>query len=381
MEVRGPMSFVHSKKFQLLQKPKWLRRTQWLLRRNRKNLRRKQRVERHGAGFKPFINPELLNEHTRTSVNISHDHRIVITLPDQLDFETNYEATVSHFSCLRMAAKSRRRVKSLRFDNISYISPSAALVLASEVDCWNQIIGGRLKAAVNTWHPDVERLLCEMGYFELLNLQHPSSIAPQKNTTFLPFTRGVVDHRNGGALAKTLRIQIESLVGIKIRKQALFEGLSEAITNVAHHAYPIDQVGFDLRQWWLTASYNRQDQNLCVAFYDQGAGIPETLPRATFFELIKDWSDTWRDSEKIQAAMEMGRSATRRTERGKGLQNLVEFARAHVQGRLSIYSLRGLYRISSSGAGSSNTIDVARRDHQNSIGGTLVEWSVTLETL
>ena len=41
--------------------------------------------------------------------------------------------------------------------------------------------------------------------------------------------------------------------------------------------------------------------------------------------------------------MEVGRTSTRLQERGKGLQNLVEFAKIYSEGRLSIYSIRGMY--------------------------------------
>jgi len=78
---------------------------------------------------------------------------------------------------------------------------------------------------------------------------------------------------------------------------------------------------------------------------------------------------------KIAGAMEVGRTSSRLAERGKGLQNLIEFAKAHSFGSLSIYSLRGMYRqVFTNGS----EPDDIKRDFQNSIGGTLVEWSVNL---
>lgn len=115
-------------------------------------------------------------------------------------------------------------------------------------------------------------------------------------------------------------------------------------------------------------------------FYDQGAGIPMTLPRSHFFELIREFLDLWTDSMKIGAAMAVGRSSTGSIERGKGLQNLMEFARAHDEGRLSIYSLRGMYRLLVRRSGDDRRLveETVRRDHTNSINGTLIEWEVTL---
>ena len=115
-----------------------------------------------------------------------------------------------------------------------------------------------------------------------------------------------------------------------------------------------------------------------MIFYDQGDGIPKTLPRAVFFEFMKDLFNSWSDSEKIQAAMEVGRTSSGKAERGKGLQNLVEFAKAHSEGTLAIYSLTGCFRQEFSNQGSNPSSKTERKDFNNSIGGTLIEWSVIL---
>ena len=113
-------------------------------------------------------------------------------------------------------------------------------------------------------------------------------------------------------------------------------------------------------------------------FYDQGAGIPATLPTSDVVERLREYFDFWPDSRKIEAAMEVGRSATGSAERGKGLQNLLEFAKGHTEGRLSIYSLKGMYRMIARGEGAVQQTEILKRDHSNSINGTLIEWEVTL---
>ena len=132
------------------------------------------------------------------------------------------------------------------------------------------------------------------------------------------------------------------------------------------------------KQWWLSASYDADARRLCVTFYDQGHGIPKTLPRSHWFEAIKDTFNSWTDSQKIEAATGIGRSSSGMEERGKGLQNLVEFAKVHSIGRLSIYSLHGMYSQSFTNDGKGMVQASARRDFDNSIGGTLIEWSVNL---
>lgn len=317
-----------------------------------------------------------INEHTRKSVKGTPDRKVTIQLPEKLDFEENYEVVVSHFQTLRSANK-QSRLKSLGFDKIRYISPSAALVLASEVDRWNQRTGGRLKPLLDSWHEDVKRLLCQMGYFELLHLPAPMAPAASASTTFLPFKRGDLGDRNAGLLAKQLRIEIEAVLGFAIKRHFLFEGLSEAITNVGQHAYP-DASCVAAKQWWVSASHDKKDRTLCVMFYDQGVGIPITLPSSQFFERFKTFFNSWVDSQKIEAAMQIGRSSSKAAERGKGLQNLIEFAKWYDEGQLSIYSLRGMFRLTSKRDGASHIVKTERRDHENSIGGTLIEWAVKI---
>lgn len=353
-----------------------MKRKAWLIRRQKKILRHKHRAGRQ----QPFDSDRWLglplNEHTKDSVSIE-DGKLVIHLPNRLDFEDNYEQTASHLQLLRKAVRDARPVRRLEFDDLEFISPSAALVLASEVDRWNQKVRGRLKANVDTWKTDIKRLLRQMGYFDLLNIEEPDEPLPSGKMTFLRFIKGEVTDLESAQLAKKLRVEIENVFGLEIQKQFLFEGLSEAITNVGQHAYQQTNF-FTVQQWWVSASFDSENRILCVTFYDQGVGIPITLPKSKFFEHVRDVFSGWTDSRKIKAAMEIGRTSTGRTERGKGLQNFIEFAKSHREGQLSIYSLRGRYRENFYLDSSADRVPSELRDYQNSIGGTLIEWSVKL---
>jgi hypothetical protein len=378
-ECHSPRTLKKGKKRAKVQGNAYRRnhRRRWLLFRDRKNRERKRGLRRGPRGLSSLEVWFHLNDHTRESVRYTPEHQLIIDLPATLDFEENYESTASHFQLLRLASKYPGRLKSLKFNKIRSISPSAALVLASEVDRWNQRVKGHLKAAVDSWHEDIERLLFQMGYFELLNLPHPTELSATKSTTFLKFKRGDQNNPDAGKIPQQLRVEIEKIVGFKIRKQLLYEGLSEAITNVTQHAYPKSAYGS--KQWWLSASYNKESNTLCVMFYDQGVGIPITLPSSEAFEYLWEILKLMKDSQKIEAAMKIGRSSTEEPERGKGLQNLVEFAQTYSEGILSIYSLRGLYRMVSKRSNENPVTTTHRKDHATSVGGTLIEWMVKLD--
>lgn len=345
----------------------------------RRSRRKRWRVEKDMREFRarsrtssPQATPlATLDRHS--GVKATPEGRIILKLPERLDFEANYERTSTIFRQLREATLKGRRVKRVRFDRIKYISPAAALVLASEVDIWNHRVGGRLKPNIDSWDKDIRRLLCEMGYFELLGLERPTTPIPSGSVTFLNFRRGTSGPVDKGKLAKELRIDIERITGQGIRKHEFFQGLSEAMVNVGHHAYPATAPGNKF--WWQSASFDRRDRTLTVMFYDQGIGIPASLPPGGLIERLRARFASWPDSLKIKTAMKYGRSSTRRGERGKGLQDVAKFAKAYPEGRLSIYSGNGLYRIRHT---NDDKVQVRLRDHKNSVGGTLIEWSVRL---
>lgn len=73
--------------------------------------------------------------------------------------------------------------------------------------------------------------------------------------------------------------------------------------------------------------------------------------------------------------MELDRTSTKKSDRGKGLQDMLEFIRQRGDGYLSILSLRGLYKLSVS-----NGKEVVKSEHfDNPIYGTLIIWCVTLQ--
>lgn len=95
-----------------------------------------------------------------------------------------------------------------------------------------------------------------------------------------------------------------------------------------------------------------------------------------------DWNIENNDSRKIAAAMKAKRTSTKQPERGHGLQDLVHFAKAFTNGQLRIYSKRGKFQMAWKGGNlngeSKEDLTESKEEFKNSIGGTLIEWSVVL---
>jgi hypothetical protein len=113
--------------------------------------------------------------------------------------------------------------------------------------------------------------------------------------------------------------------------------------------------------------------------YDQGVGIPSTLPKNYSMEMINSALSLLKiiqpqDGEMIQAAMQIGRSRTRLVHRGKGLADLRGFVERAGSGSLRILSGKGYYEYFADG----------REKVQNmgaSLGGTLIQWRVPLSAI
>jgi hypothetical protein len=200
----------------------------WLLHRCEKHRNRKQRAKTrrlHRARFgRSWHEPEP--EGTPKHIKKSRDMGVEVVLPERMDIEANYGATARALIKVRQASRRKLRLRYLNFDEIRYVSPAAALLLASEVDRWSDSLGGMLRARDAKWHPPVKRLLFQMGLFELLGLEVPKDMDGAVNTTFLPFMRGNVDDRtHAGAFAKQLRQRIEEVAATAIKKHLLSDGI------------------------------------------------------------------------------------------------------------------------------------------------------------
>lgn len=161
----------------------------------------------------------------------------------------------------------------------------------------------------------------------------------------------------------------------------MHSGLTEAITNVSHHAYP-DSEGYSTedKNWYLTGSYNNETKELKIVFYDQGIGIPKSLPASEVWEKVLSVLsrlpvvERKRDEVLLKAAVELERTSTKESDRGKGLQDLLEFIRQRKNGYLSILSLKGLFKYSMS----DGKEEIKTEHFDKPVSGTLIIWSAEL---
>ncbi|WP_413522385.1 hypothetical protein [Photobacterium phosphoreum] len=343
-----------------------------------------------------FIEKEMKNGLNYTLTK-SRQKGIIVYLPKHMDFNQNHDVTLQHLTVIsklvELIKKNKGRVLprgsynlgSVNFDNLESISTPAALVLTAEISNWDDTLRNKLTPKVKRWNDDIYSQLSDLGFFDLF--KNKPCIKPCSNEHPCSDKR-LVRYKKGecGVKGKTkeLKTDLMTIIGDSVNKWTfLHTGLGEAITNVSHHAYPDD---YDARsskkQWFLTGSYNEQTKQLKVAFYDQGIGIPNTLPGSKVKEKVLEYLsklnidhiERKKDEQLLKAAVEINRTSTGINDRGKGLQDLLEFIKQLKSGRLSILSGSGHYTYTMKNGNESSMTTALKRP----ILGTLIIWSVNL---
>lgn len=364
---------------------------------------------RSRRAFDAYLAAKMRRERKRQppptdSVSLNRDERRVRTLipmPSVFCLDENFAETSLVLNRIRRSAAgcrfARRRLRNQQktpgsidanaafdFRTIRSISPAAALVLAAEYDRWRTLSGRKLFTyRLPEWDPNVRSILIDLGFLDLLDVRgdDAQSTTHPQDIRILKFMSG---EGADGVYARDLQTQLAELAGDAAASTNLYDGIVEAMANVAHHAYP-DWHEFQVTpvpgRWWMTGSYDSVRRALKVIIFDQGVTIPIHLPRSTVWEEIRGWlirigslvpgvsvSD---DSRMIEAAMEMSRTSTHLKHRGKGLADMLSLFETQQGGYLRIISRRGecLFRPGEV---------VERQEHGLSIGGTLIEWEVLL---
>ena len=191
-------------------------------------------------------------------------------------------------------ASLRRRNESIYVDfrPIRILSPSTALMLAAELDRYTKVPTNQARRLqsrdIESWDPVVRHQLADMGLFELLNVQYPNKLEKQdaKNTTIRYVQFRTWSEVIGKVIDELRRVDLDPNVDVP-HKIPLFDAVTEAMTNVKHHAYlgRTDLTG--PRNWWLSAMYDTAGGGVSISIYDQGQGIPKTLPRHSLWERIR----------------------------------------------------------------------------------------------
>lgn len=306
--------------------------------------------------------------------------RRIFDIPENLDFEDNYEQSLECFLGIRSIGEKLRRRKFqyyLEFSALKNIQPSALLVLAAELDCRLGLSTrinrrNRIPADANRWEPHITALFEDFGIFELLKVKPNVRMTFGENLKAVKFRIGKM--QDGKAAQKLIKDIIETTGKQPNEEARLWEGIGEAVTNVLDHAYPHPHVSYPAKRipaWWAGAIYDENSRNTHFMVYDRGIGLPKSLPeKAGFSALWKSLGMTnTTDAGLIWAAIQQPSSGTQLEYRGEGLRQMAEVVDNHPGSSLQILSGNGSVTYIGMQKPILKTLPVE-------FCGTLVEWRI-----
>lgn len=220
------------------------------------------------------------------------------------------------------------------FTDIKRLYPCGLLLLMGLIRKWLSAYPGHLKAR----YPKddlAEQMLQHVNVLQDLGLSPRKQVTHNDVNRWFYITGQNVDTGPFNGFMQ----RVAELAGVEAQA-GLYECISEAITNVKHHAYR-DTEGDG---WWAFCTVS--DKKIFVAVLDQGATIPATLlEKQTFEDKIKLRKMRGRraDPELIASAVG-GRTRTNLPHRGKGLREMYAFTRGSANSELGIYSRNGFFQ-------------------------------------
>ena len=322
---------------------------------------------------------------------VCHRGRVTIFLPSLLNFSTEHDVTIANVMAIReLVGKASSNdfpltLKSVNLDRLTHISTSAALVLTAELAKWEDNSTFNLKPRTANWNSDILRQLFELGFFK--QFKNPpdrkiGAIRAGGGKRIVEYIRGELREHDK---PRILGEQLETIIGAEIEEWGfLHQGITEAVINVTHHAYPDEEDREECDKiWFLTGSYDEESKALKIAFYDQGVTIPGSLPASEFGEQFKKWSEKLlgsglsglSDAAMMKAAMKYARTRTNELDRGKGLKDMQEYIKEIGNGYIAVISRKGIFRLDvRDGVESTSTHRLS-----NALKGTLIVWKVVLD--
>lgn len=303
--------------------------------------------------------------------------------PRVFSLSENFDETLAFIYDFKLHFSRRRPLRCVdgvdrksyaEFAAIERLGPGAGLVLAAEIHRYSQTRPGKVVVHDHQWTDAVRSYFTDTGLFDLLGID-PHEIETKGETSTrqtLPYQSGLTSNGND---VKALRRRLQDLAGQPVGSRILvYNAIAEALKNV-DHAYPRWFRSWPYpssRRWWTSGFWDPSSKTVGLQLYDQGAGIPRTLPRQTQWpRLLRVLDPERNDSGLIAAAMAYGRTSTGQKGRGKGLAEMADWIESSGSGFLRILSGKGEVTYRPGNA-------ISKRENNASFDGTLVQWELSL---
>lgn len=292
---------------------------------------------------------------------------VTLVAPETFAYDTSRDKRreVEKFARTLASTLSAGRTVFIDFSRTTKLHPCGVLLFLALLERLCKEYPGRIKGS----YPEndvVEQMFQSVGVVQMLGLEPRCTVSHEDVRKWRYFAGSLTDRTLMESSAmEAFMVELRTELG-EAKQMGLGDCISEALTNVKHHAYTATHSG----GWWVFATIG--NESVTVAIYDRGGTIPGTLlakPEFLDYLTLKFWQIGRGDARLIQAAAG-GRTRTRLPFRGKGLPEMLQYSRDIAKSRLAIFSRRGFFRYN----GGAETVGRLSRP----IVGTMILWTVPL---
>lgn len=297
---------------------------------------------------------------------------VEIVIPEILDLEENRGALINLIKAIRKSLLNRCYFR-IDHRNMTSISDEALLLLTSEIERCTTLKGIRLKANYKYFPRDdnVLKLLNKIGYWEYFNLGvYEEPIEEDKNEKI--YLKIVGDTKVSGEKIGKLIKFFQTLISFDISAKDKFsDAMIEAAANTVEHAYTRNQKIETIKKWWLTASLNKNTNEISFVFYDQGLGVLNTLESTKkhirLQRIFMGWiKEGLSKGGLLRRLVTTNLSSYKDERRGNGLISFKTFIDEVEGGELTIYTDNVSY----------SAISDKIQDYDDNLDGTLITWRI-----
>ncbi|MBP6437580.1 hypothetical protein [Acinetobacter towneri] len=238
----------------------------------------------------------------------------------------------------------------------------------------------------------VNQVLKQTGILDLLNINLTFEEELDETVRYWKYSSGSKVELD---LAEEMLNDFDEILSENSSKN-IYNGITEALTNCHHHAYLEKRFINDpqkAKKWWLFSQ--EKDSKLTICVCDLGVGIPRSLVRNSenvqkdWFRNLKAFLKSHRekydkDSASIKAAIEIGNTRTNLSNRGKGLNQIINQISTFCEHKASIaiFSNKGSYIINKGMIEDrpiTNLVNGFSIPFNKSIDGTVIVWQIPID--
>lgn len=350
------------------------------------NKRWKNELSRKGIFYSSY-RPKKKNKSRRVVEQFTFPKNFSIYSADK---DKSYQDTINIINAISRFSRSGLKKATLDFSHTEFIKAAAILILYATIE---QAINEGVNFKIISYPRDLKamsiikrsglQILCKDNFHK-----------PKFDGEYIP----VISGSSG-----QYRDEIVDFIQFKIYKnkmsaltESVYGGaIQEAINNVAYHAYP-NTHNSDQKRWWVKCDL--AGDQLFLALYDKGVGIPETVMNRSWYEevlknsypeiknkILEEFNNHGiaksdmilykvgivSDAMKIVISMVGDVTGTDESKHGQGSKSIKALVSENEQGTLWIYSNHGLYKLESDLV---KTVDLPKP-----MPGTLLQWNIKVK--